>query len=366
MKVLLLALLLSCAPDGDRERGLALYRDGKYAEAAAAFRAALVDDGDDAGLHWNLALACWRSGDLAGAESAVEKYAALAADARTDLHAGLLGALRFDEAKALEAEADAAMAPPAAVPGATPPPAAAPADPLPKLEQALAKAGQARDWFVKGAAAAPAPELLRNTERSLRYVDALQKKIDELKQQQKEQDQNDQKQSNDEKDDNQQKNEQEKPEEPKPDEKKPEPESEEKKPEGEPKPDEKQPPEQDDPSKGQPKPDDKGQERPEPQQGGEPKPEPKPQDGGTPEDGTQDSKAAEPKPGEALPEPKPGEGEDGKPEPRQDAPGEVAEGKELSPEQQQRLMDALQELDQRLKAYRARAKSGRRPVERDW
>ena len=180
MKTLCLLALWALLPGGERERGLQLYREGKYAEAAAAFRAAIEQDGDSAELQWNLALASWRSGELAAAETAAEKYAALAKDARTDLHAGLLGAVRHDEAKALQAKADSL--------GTSPPAAGAqPEDPLPLLEQALAKAQQARDHFVRGASARPTSELLRNTERTLRTIDELQRQIDELEKQREQQ-----------------------------------------------------------------------------------------------------------------------------------------------------------------------------------
>jgi len=357
---LLLTAVLAMAPGGDREKGLQLYRDGRFHEAAAAFEAAIRSEGDSAELQYNLALARWRAGDLPLAETAVEKYVAMAGDARTDLHAGVLGAVRFDEAKALEAKADAliagAGAPPAQVPQppqpvpTAPTAPAQPEDPLPLLEQAVQKATQAKDHFVRGAVAATSPELLRNTERTLRYLDELQKKIDELEKQREEQKKDDQK-SDDKKDD----------------EKKPEDEKGEKKDDKDGKQDDKKQDEKKPDEKQEGKPDDKpkegeGEAKPEPKPG-EPEPEPKQQDQpGQPQDG----KPEEQKP----PEPKPGEQpQDAKPEaskPRHDAPGEVEQGKELSPEQAQRVFDELQKLDEQLKAYRARAKSGRRPVERDW
>ncbi len=61
MKTLCLLALWALMPGGERERGLQLYRDGRFAEAAAAFRAAIEQDGDSAELQWNLALASWRS-----------------------------------------------------------------------------------------------------------------------------------------------------------------------------------------------------------------------------------------------------------------------------------------------------------------
>ena len=356
---LLSILLLASLPGGDREKGLQLYREGKFREAAAAFEAAIRSEGDSAELQFNLALARWRAGDLPDAETAVEKYVAMAGDARTDLHAGVLGAVRFDEAKALEAKADALAgggAPPAQLAPRQPAAPAQPEDPLPLLEQAVQKATQAKDHFVRGAVAGNSPELQRNTERTLRLLAELQKKIDELKKQREEQKKDDQQKSDDKKDEK------------KDDEKQEEEKKDEQKKDEQQKGDEKQeqkPDEQKQDDKQQGKPDEKpkegeGKEKPEPKPGEqEPKPE---QQQGQPQEG----KGDEPK----QPEPKPGEQQKpDKPEaaqPRHDAPGEMQQGKELSPEQAQRLMDELQKLDEQLKAFRARAKSGRRPVERDW
>ena len=353
---LLFTAMLLLAPGGDREKGLQLYREGRFQEAAAAFEAAISSEGDSAELQYNLALARWRGGDLGSAEIAVEKYVAMAGDARTDLHAGVLGAVRFDEAKALEAKADALIAGagnagPQQVPTQPPVPQAQqpaqPEDPLPLLEQALVKAVQAKDHFVRGAVAVASPELQRNTERTLRYLAELQKKIDELKKQREEQEKDDEQKpddKNDTKDDKDKKDEEKKDEQ-----KKDEKQQDDKKQEGEKKPDE-QPKEGEGESKPEPKP---GEQEPEPK---------KPDEQGKPQEG----KPEEQKP----PEPKPGEEQkDGKPEqqkPRNDAPGEVEEGKELSPEQAQRVLDELKKLDAQLQAYRARAKSGRKPVERDW
>jgi tetratricopeptide (TPR) repeat protein len=339
MKTLLLAVCLFAAGGGDREQGLQLYAEGKFAEAAAAFRAAIEHDGDAADLQWNLALASWRAGDLAAAETAAEKYAALAKHARTDLHRGMLGAVRHGEAQALEAEADALLQGAGGPPATAGEPEAAPPDPLPLLEQALAKARQAKDHFVAAAAAKATPELLRNTERTLRYVDELQKKVDELKQQreqkdddkqQDEQDKKDEKQ--DEKDENNEKGEK------KDDPSDPQQDPQDKQDQGDP---------------GEPEPGD-GQEPPEPQpQPKDGEPEPKapedPQDKDEPQPG-----APEP-PSEAKPEP-----------PRHDAPGEAVEGKELTPEQAQRLLEQLKQLDGKLQQLRQGSKTGRRPVGRDW
>jgi tetratricopeptide (TPR) repeat protein len=346
MKTALLLSVFALFPGGERERGLLLYRDGKFAEAAAAFRAAIEQDGDSAELQWNLALASWRAGDLPTAETAAEKYAALDKNARVDLHAGMLGAVRHDEAMALDAKAAALQqAPPPVQPPGQPPAAGgteppAPEDPLPVLEQALAKATQARDYFVRGASASPTAELLRNTERSLRTIDELQKKIDELKKQrepQKDDQKQDDKKEGDEKDDKEKQDKDKKDE-------KGEQSKDDKQQQPEEKPEEQKP--------GEPKPE-KGE--------GEEKPEPKPGQN------EEQPKPDDPKPGEPKPEPKPEQQPEPKPgEKRQDAPGEQAEGKELTPEQLQRLLEQLRDLDDKQKQIRARAKSGRRPVERDW
>lgn len=338
-------LLLAAAgpgPGGDRERGLELYAAGRYEEAAAAFRLAIASEGDSAELQYNLALASWRAGDLATAETAIEKYAALAERSRTELHAGLLGAVRYEEARQLEAGAASAET-------------GEQADPLVALKQALGKAEQARDHFVRGATAQqpPAPELLRNTERALRFIDELRKKIEELEQQREEQQDNegenqDEQKSEDEPEQDEeskpeqneeQKGEGEQGEQPKGEPKPDEPESQ----EGSQKPEE---PRQQDPQQQQAEGGDQqqGEQRPEPQQQSE-------EEGGS----EQQSAAGEP-PQQAEPEP----------QQRSDAPGEVAEGRELSPEQTQRLLQQLRQLEQELAALRARAVSGRKPVERDW
>ena len=354
------SLLLAALPaqGSEREKGMQLYKDGRYPEAVAAFVAALASDGESAELQYNLALANWRAGKLDDADKAVEKYAALAGNARMDLYAGVLGALRFDEAKALEKQADALLAAggqPA--PGA--PAAAQPEDPLAVLEQAQQKAVQAKDHFVRGATAATSPELLRNTERTLRYLDDLQKKIDELKkqreQQKKDQEQKDSDQKDDKKDENDKKDEQQKQDQKQDDKKQDDQQKSDEQKSGESK------DENSKPSEGK-EGDSKPEPKPEPKPGEQKADEQKP-DAGKPEP----QESPEQKPAAEQPEPKP---DDKQPaadqKPRTDAPGEAQEGKELSPEQTQRLSDALQNLDQKLKEYRARAKSGRRAVERDW
>jgi hypothetical protein len=362
--------MLLLALGGEHERGLQLYRDGKFAEAAAAFRAAIAQDGDSAELQWNLARACFAAGDFEAAEVAAEKYAALAKDARADLHLGMLGAVRHAQAKTLAAAAETPPAPKAGDPQAV----ESPADPLPQLEQALAKAKDAGDYYERAAAAQPAPELLRNLERSQRLQQALAARIDELKKQREQQ------QSEDKEKDPQQKDQGDK----KPDEKN---KDDEKKPEDKKDDDKKQDDKKDDKQdkseqeqKGEPE-----QKKP----GEEPKGEPKPQDGKSEQQqGAGDKSEQPPEPqgnggdqqqpdkdqnGQQPPE----DGKDGKdgasappagakPEDAKGAAGEPKPATELTPEQAQQQMERLQKLDERLRAVRARARSGRPPVERDW
>ncbi len=360
MKTLLLVACLLAAGGGDREQGLSLYRDGKFAEAAAAFRAAIEHEGDAADLQWNLALASWRAGDLAAAETAAEKYAALAKDARPDLHRGLLGAVRFAEAQQLEGEADA-MQHGATVPGggaAVPPPAAgappaAPPDPLPLLERALDKAKQAKEHFVAGAAAKATPELLRNTERALRYQGELQKKIDELKKE-REQQKKDDKQQDDNKDQQDKKDDKQSDKDDKQDGKQDKPQDQKDQQDGK---QDQQDQKDQQGDQGEQKPGD-AQQPPEPK----PKPEESPQDG-KPEG--EPKQQDEPKPEPAHPDPKDAKDQQ-QAQPRSDAPGETVEGKELTPEQQQRLLEQLKQLDGKLQQLRQGSKTGRRPVGRDW
>jgi hypothetical protein len=52
--------------------------------------------------------------------------------------------------------------------------------------------------------------------------------------------------------------------------------------------------------------------------------------------------------------------------PRNRAPGEGAEGRALTPEQTQRLIEKLEELERQLRQVRGGSKSSRARVERDW
>lgn len=365
MKTLLTTLtaLALAAPNGDREEGLRLYREGRYAAAQAAFARALEASPDAPELQWNLALAAWRAGDLVTAEIAAEKYAAAAASAAEDRHRGMLGAIRYAEAEALEQQAAAASAAASAPPPATAgPDDEPPADPMPLLEQAVQKAFQAKNHFVRAVRAKPTPELVRNAERAARKLEELKKQLEELMQERQQEPQQGQdgepkegdpqdgeKQGGDSQDGEKQSD---------PQQSDPQ--------QGDPQ----QEPQQGDPQSGDPQQGDPSQpppEAPEPQPeqpsqepGKEPSREPpapaEGADAGAPEPGARDSV---PEPRAEAPEP-----DDGKP--RTDAPGESAGGRELTPEQAKRLLDRLKEMEKQMKAARARARGGRKPVRRDW
>jgi tetratricopeptide (TPR) repeat protein len=333
MKTLMCLVLLAAVPaaGGDREEGLRLYKEGRYEEAAAAFQRAVAAEPESAELHYNLALASWRSGDLTTAEVAAEKYAALDEHARPDLHAGLLGAVRHEEAVQLQATVE------------DPAPGEEPKDPIAGLKKALAKAKQARDYFVSGASERPSPELRRNSERTLKFIQDLERRIEELEKQ-AEQEPSDDEGGEQKKDEEQKESGQ----------------------SGKPKESESEDPDE------QKQPGEPGQEKPKP---GKQDPDREQQTkNDTPgEERAEGSPEPEPGEGENRPEPKPeagaGEGQDqpvAEAGPRNRAPGEGAEGRALTPEQTQRLIEKLEELERQLRQVRGGSKSSRARVERDW
>jgi len=388
MKLLMWScVLLASFPGGERERGIELYRQGKYAEAQAQFAKALEREPDSAELQWNLALAAWRAGDLETAEIAADKYSASSQAAKGHLYRGLRGAVRYAEAERFEQQADAALAAPR-----QPMAAAAddeePAEPLPLLEQALQQAMQARIEFTKGVRDQATPELIRNTERALRKVEELKKRIEELRQQQEQQqpkqdgdqDEAEQKpeEAGDDSDDKQSPGEDEQ-------QKQPQPKPEAGEPEGEGA-ESNEPPDPDAPKPDAPDPDAPKSDEPKQRESNEPpesgeSTEPSPPPSGEPEQAPE-PQPAEPTPNgdgqpgeppdvpEQLPEPQPAERDGSKPPPepseRRDAPGEQAEGRELSPEETQRLMELLRKLDGQLRQARQRGRVRRPKVERDW
>ena len=348
-----LAALLVAFGGGDREEGLEHYRAGRFAAAQAAFARALDASPESVDLQWNLALAAWRAGDLATAETAVAKYAAATGDDAEHRHRGLLGAVRYAEAEELERRSDAASAPSpvAAIPGQVSAPSV---DPVQLLEQAVEKALQAKDHFVSSVRAASSEEGIRNSERAIRKLDELKKKLEEMRKQRSSDSQQDG-QDGEPGDDGQ--------------EQQGDPsrqsgesqQGEEEQSAGE---SEQQQPPPGSESEGEQAPRSGEGEAPE-----APEPQPEPQEASDPATSEgQEPSAAEPDPGQAEsaegdaaapPEPEPGE-------PRNDAPGEGGGGRELTPEQAKRVMDRLKQLEKQLQQAKTRARAGRKPVERDW
>lgn len=322
MKSILLSLVLTLPAGGDPFLdGLKHYAAGEYSQAVSAFRAALKDAPDDPRLNYNLALACWRVGEMDAAETAAEKAAALSKgrlDVRRD---GILGNIRYDQARAI---ADAKPAPPSQpVPGAkAPAPSAGP-----DLQKALDLLGQAKNHYLRAASASqPADKiLLRNFERAIRFEEELKKRKE--KQDQEDQQKDDQK-KNDKQDQKDDKDKQ-------PDDKKNDKKNDDEKKDEQKKDEKKQPDDQKD--------EQKDKEQPEPE------PEPK-----------KDEKKA-PKPEADQDEEKPH-----KPQKPQQAPGEHDPNKQLTPEQRRQLLKRLEEFEKKLLELKAARRASRPKVKKDW
>lgn len=306
MKTILLSLVLSLPGAGDPfAEGLRHYAAGEYAEAVAAFRTALESSPDDARLNYNLALALWRIGAMEAAETAAEKAAALSGgrlDVRRD---GILGNIRYDQARAVvDTRAAAAPVP---QPGAK----AGQQGRGPDLQKALDLVGQAKTHFLRGATASqPAdPVLLRNLERAMRFEEELKKRQQEQKDQQKQDDQKQDDQKQDDKQDSGDK--------------------------------------KDEKNKQEPDPK-SDQENKDKQQ---PEPEPKPK--------KDEQKPPEPEEGEDDKQPR-------KPPDAQQAPGEHDPDKQLTPEQRRQLLKRLEEFEQNLQKLKAARKAARPKVKKDW
>lgn len=318
MKTLALVLLLPVAvlaQEGGEQRARTLYAEGRHAESMAEWQQLVTREGDRPHLLANLALSALRAGELQEAQSAADRYAAVAGeDLRKGFLQGLLGNIRFEESLAAEKAQQAPTG-----------------NPLEPLEQAIARAETARTHFLEAAGAPDAgPEAKRNLERTLRRILELQKKLEEAK------DKQEKKKSG--KDEQEQPKEGEK----KPDDQQKDPGDEKKGEDQKPsQPEQKQDP--NDPNKPQPqKTEDKGQQAGEEQQQDQAKPQPdQPQQG-------------QPQAGEPKPQPQ-----------RSDAPGEQREGMELSPEERQRMYAELDRLEKLLKDYRART-ARQRAGGRDW
>ena len=186
--------------------GAELYQQGKYDEAVKAFRQDTEQHPEAAAAQYNLALSLWRKGELLAAEEAIDRYAAMAGGGRGELHHGMLGNLRYEEAKALEAMGDAPPTKPA--PPSSPQPGQAAAKPAEQpspsqiYDQAIDKAKAAKSEFMRAiAASATAAEVARNTQRSLQLIAELTKKRDEAKKREEEQKKEDDKKDSDKKDD---------------------------------------------------------------------------------------------------------------------------------------------------------------------
>lgn len=304
-------LVLALLGGGEQEKGVALYEQGQYEQAIAAFRRAEAADGPSAELSYNLALALWKAGQLDEAETEAERAATLSDGRLSYLRDGVLGNLRFAAAKSKEAE---------------------------DLQGALAAAEQARDHYLRGSlATADAPELARNLERSLRLIEELRKKIDEQK---KEEKQDDQKQDENDKNDEQKDDEKGEPKDGQKNDDEQQQKQDDQQKQGDQKQDQQQQPSQEGKSEEQPE--------PQPKQGEEKQPEPQQQP--TPD---------EQQKGEQQPP-------SGAEQNAEAAPGEHDPSKELTPEQKMQLLRELEKFDQQLQKLRALQRAQRPKVEKDW
>jgi tetratricopeptide (TPR) repeat protein len=288
-------------------RGLEHYRAGRYAAAVGDFREALEQTPDDPRLNYDLALACWRVGEMDAAETAAEKAAALSKgrfDARRD---GILGSLRYDRARQLAADTKDQQTE------------------LQNLRQALELATQARGHFQRGALASEGERqgsgavLVRNLERTIRLQKELEKQIEAAKKRQEEQDKDDKDKQDPDKQDDQKQDDKDK--------------------------DKNQNKDKDpgkDPGKDKPEPDPKqrDQEQPDPDKDQQP-PDP------TPEENPEEDK---PKP---PPQP-------------QEVPGEADPDKQLTPEQRHQLLQRLAEFEAQLKQIKEARRASRPKVKKDW
>ena len=344
MKTSLFALAVSLSLTAslhadDHARGLKLLAEGKFAEAAAAFRAAAEAEPTDPRVHYNLALALWRAGDAGAAEIAAEQAATLSDGRLVPLRDGILGNLKMGEAQAKLAGEQ------------------------PDLQAALGLAQKARDHFLHGAANAGAPaELTRNLERALQLIAEIEKKIEEQEKQDDEK-KDDQKKDDEKKDDGKDGDK-------KPDDKNDGDNKDDQKKDDQKKDDEKKPDEQKDDEKKDEKKDDQQKSDDQKQEGKSedkpPEPKPEQQQDQKSEEGAPDAKPGEdkeekpePKPGADEPQPPPGEQKDVQATP-------PPEQRELSPEETKRLLDVLQRLQaQQVELEKARA-AARPKVKKDW
>ncbi|GAB4147322.1 MAG: hypothetical protein Fur0037_15500 [Planctomycetota bacterium] len=176
----MIALLLSWVLilfGGERERGVELLAAGRFREAVAAFQKAIEEEGDSPELQYDLALAAWRAGDAALAEKAAERIAALAPDGSPELHFGMMGILRHEEAASLleknRVAAGAGSSDPSSLPQR-----------IAGLEKARERVIASRDYFAQAAASrAAGPEIARNLERTLGLWKRIEEELEKAKRQ---------------------------------------------------------------------------------------------------------------------------------------------------------------------------------------
>ncbi|MEJ2184719.1 MAG: tetratricopeptide repeat protein [Gemmatimonadota bacterium] len=104
--LLLITIIVTGFGIGDRERGNRLYREGRYAEAVAAYRQALADGDDGPVLRFNLGTALLRMGRYEEAEPQL-RAAVDAANARVEQPALFNLGSRFLEAGRAETDPEA-------------------------------------------------------------------------------------------------------------------------------------------------------------------------------------------------------------------------------------------------------------------
>lgn len=352
----------------------ALFDAEEFQAAAEAWAKAFEQDDENADLAYNLALARWRAGDPDGAETAAELAATLSGGRYAKLRDGILGNLRFDEARALLATDGGGTG---------------------TGNLALKRAKEAVEHFRRGALACANDDpargpLVRNLDRARRLVE----KIDALPREESEEGEPSEGQSEDEKQDEQdkkdgqdKKNEQSGSEgesgENKPDENKPGEEG-----ESEPQPGESQSESEEgsesgeqesgeqesgEPNSGEQKPSEEPA-APEPDPSGDPSPpssDPSDPSAEPGEAGAQPGSEAEEAPPPEAGEEQPGQGEPPLPEELTESDNapptqNVGPPRRLTEAETKRLLQQLADIERRRIELRAKQRRRRPTVERDW
>jgi hypothetical protein len=155
-------LVLLCG--GPTAAGIAAWREGRFADAAAAFAAAESEAGDDApaALLLNRAYVALKLGRPDEAEAAAERAAARGGPSYYGVRDFVLGSAAYQRATILETRAD--------LPNAGPRP----------FDGAIAFAEAARDAWARAAATrADWPAARRNVERAILKIEALRERRDD-------------------------------------------------------------------------------------------------------------------------------------------------------------------------------------------